>query len=150
MATDGSHDASLATEAAVELSNGTGSELHVVYVVSTMPVLPHPRAGTQTRTEAYLLEKRMHGLRLLEAQAKLVDDLGGSITASHYREGKPESEVVGLSEELDAGLILTGGQKRPWFERIFGAGFSETVRRKADRPVLVVNRRGLKGTTVQS
>jgi nucleotide-binding universal stress UspA family protein len=148
LATDGSQEASLATEAAVELSNGTGSELHVVYVVPTVLERPYPRAGTEERTAAFLEQKRLHGLRLLEVQAKHIGDLGGSVAASHYREGKPETEVVDLGKKLDAGLIMTGGQKRPWFERIFGAGFSETVRRRADRPVLVVSRRGLQGTTV--
>jgi nucleotide-binding universal stress UspA family protein len=32
LATDGSEEAELATRAAIELAEGTGSELHVVYV----------------------------------------------------------------------------------------------------------------------
>jgi nucleotide-binding universal stress UspA family protein len=43
---------------------------------------------------------------------------------------------------------MDGERRRPWFERIFGAGFSEVVLRRADRPVLVVGRRGLRGSTV--
>ena len=37
VATDGSEEAVPALEAAVELANGTGSELQIVHVVSTKP-----------------------------------------------------------------------------------------------------------------
>jgi Universal stress protein family len=49
LATDGSTEASLAEEAAVELSNGTGSELHVVHVLRTTPELPYPRSSAKER-----------------------------------------------------------------------------------------------------
>ena len=73
--------------------------------------------------------------------------LVGSIAASHYREGRPEKEVVRLGKELDAGLIVSGGRRRLWIERIFGAGFSENLSRRADRPVLVVSEPGLRRST---
>jgi nucleotide-binding universal stress UspA family protein len=148
LATDGSREASLAMEAAVELASGTGSELHVVYVVSTVPELPYPHAVAKERSEAILELRRLHGLRLLEVQARRIEEFGGSVAASHYREGKPEKEVILLSRELDVGLIMTGGRRRHWFERIFGPGFSEIVSRRADCPVLVVGRQGLRGSTV--
>lgn len=37
-----------------------------------------------------------------------------------YGEYRPEKEGIRLGEELDAGLIMTGGQRRLWLERIFG------------------------------
>ncbi|MBW3545146.1 MAG: hypothetical protein KY428_06025, partial [Bacteroidetes bacterium] len=57
----------IAEEAAVELANGTGSELHVSYVVSTVPELPYPRATTKKRSEALLDRRRLRGLGLLQA-----------------------------------------------------------------------------------
>jgi hypothetical protein len=72
----------------------------------------------------------------------------GSVAASYYREGKPEKEIVLLGEELDVGLIMTGGQRSPWFLRSFGAGYSEIVSRRANRPDLVVGKRGQRGSTV--
>lgn len=148
VATDGTDEARPAVEAAVDLANGTGSELHVVHVLSTVPELPYPRVGTEERREAILERKRLHALRLIEHQARLVGDLGGDPKATHYREGSPEKEVLKLAGELDAGIIVTGGQKRPWFERIFGAGFSTKVLRRADRPVLVVGGRGSHSSAV--
>ena len=122
--------------------------MHVVYVVNTVPELPYPHAAAKERSEALLEWRRLYALRLLEDQARRIEELGGRVAATHYREGKPEKQVISLAEELDAGLIMTGGQRRPWFERIFGAGFSQTVVRKAARPVLVVGRQGWRGSTV--
>lgn len=108
------------------MASGTDSALHVVHVVSTVPELPYPRASARERSEALLERKRLGGLKLLDDRVRWMEELlVGSIAASHYREGRPEKEVVRLGKELDAGLILSGGRWRPWFERIFGAGFSE-------------------------
>jgi nucleotide-binding universal stress UspA family protein len=148
LATDGSAEAVLAEEGAAALAAGTGSELHVVYVVSTVPELPYPRAAAREQAEAMLERRRLTALRLLDLRVRRVEELGGSVAASHYREGNPEKEVIRLGEELDVGLIMTGGKKRPRFERLFGVGFSERVLRKADRPVLVVGERGRQSSTV--
>ena len=146
VATNGSREAERALKAAVDLATGTGSELEMAYVVSTVTGPPHPSAGVSKT--AHLERKRLLGFRLLEDQTRRVEDLGGNVAASHYREGKPEKEIVELAREIDAGLIITGGNRRPWFARVFGAGFSTTVLRKADRPVLVVGKRETQGSTV--
>ena len=137
--TNGSKEAAIAEEAAVEMANGTGSELHVVHVVSTVPELPHPRPSSKKRSEALLEWRRLRGLGLLDARVRRIEEeLGGMVAASHYREGKPEREAVMIGEELGAGLIVTGGKRRPWYERLFcGSGFSERISRRAGRPVLV-------------
>ena len=137
-----------AVEAAVELANGTGSELQVVFVVSTAPELPYPKFTARERNEAYLEQKRLEGLRLLERQVRRVEDLGGSVAVSHYREGSAEREVIQLGREIDAGLIVTGERRRPWFVRIFGLGLSTRILRRADRPVLVVDKQGPQNSTV--
>ena len=149
LATDGSTEASLAEEAAVELSNGTGSELHVVHVLRTTPELPYPRSFAKKRSETLIEWRKLGGLKLLDDRVRRIEDLGGSVAASHYKEGDPEKEVIRLGEELGAGLIVLGGQRRRWFERIFGAGFSEYVFRRAKRPVLIVGGHGLRGSTVR-
>lgn len=150
LATDGSSEAALAEEAAVELANGTGSELHVVHVVLMVLELPYPpRSPAKRQSEAWLEWSKLRGLKLLDDRVRRIEDLGGSVTASYYREGRPEKEVIRLGEELDVGLVMTGGTRRPWFERIFcGAGFSENVLRRAGCPVLVVSERRLQGSTV--
>ena len=149
LATNGSLEAALAEETAVELANGTGSELHVVNVVHTTPELPYPRNAMRERSEALLELKKLGGLRILDDCVRRLEEAGVGVTESHYREGWPQREVIRLAEEIDAGLVITGGQRRPWFERLFcGAGFSETVLRRAGRPVLVVSERRFQGSTV--
>jgi nucleotide-binding universal stress UspA family protein len=138
LVTDGSREAALAAEAAVQLVNGTGSELHVVHVVSTAQKPPYPRHIAKVRTEALLEAKKLHALTLLDKRVAWIEKIGGKVTGSHYREGKPDEEVIRLSEELDVGLVISGDRKLDWFERAFSRSFSERVLSRANRPVLVV------------
>jgi nucleotide-binding universal stress UspA family protein len=135
---DGSREATLAAEAAVELVNGTGSELHVVHVISTAQEMPYPRRFARERTEAILEAKKLHALTLLDRRVAWIEKIGGKVAGSHYREGKLDEEVIRLSEELDVGLVITGDRKLGWFERAFARSFSERVLSRANRPVLVV------------
>ena len=112
VATDAPDEAYPAVEAAVELANGTTSELQVVFVVSTAPELPYPKLIAKERNEAYLEQKRLGELGLLQHQARRVEEMGGRVAVSHYREGNPEREVVKLGREIGAGLIMTGGRRR--------------------------------------
>lgn len=148
LATNGSKESALAEAAAVELSEGTGSELHVVCVVRTAPEMPYPRMSMRERTEFLLDARKLNGLRVLDGRVNHLKELGGEVAASHYREGEPLKEIPHLAEELGAGLIVTGGQKRPWFERAFGAGFSELLYRRSKSPVLVVNEQTSRHSTV--
>ena len=138
LVTDGSKEATRAAEAAVELTNGTGSELHVVHVVSTAPGMPYPHPLAKERSEALLEAKKLHGLTLLDRRVGWIENIGGKVVGSYYREGKPDEEVVRLSDELDVGLVIVGGRKLNWFERTFAGNLSEGVLRRASRPVLVV------------
>ncbi len=148
----------MALRAAVELADGTGSELHLVHVV---PIEPEPpsayswanhswakdRSGAQL--ESKLESKRLRALELLDGQARRVEEeLGRSVTATHYREGRPEKEVVRLGDEIDAGLIVARSRRHPWFERIFGMVFPAGVFWRTDRPVLILGERGRRGSTV--
>jgi nucleotide-binding universal stress UspA family protein len=138
LVTDGSREATLAAEAAVELANGTGSELHVMHVVSTVPEMPYPRRFAKERTEALLEAKKLHALTWLDKRVAWIEKIGGKVAGSHYREGKPDEEVVRLGEELDVGLVLMGDRNLTWFERTFVKSFSQRVLSRANRPVLVV------------
>jgi nucleotide-binding universal stress UspA family protein len=135
---DGSREATLAAEAAVELVKGTGSELHVVHVISTAQEMPYPRRFAKERTEAFLEAKKLHALTLLDRRVAWIEKIGGKVAGSHYREGKPDEEVIRLSEELDVGLVITGDRRLGWFERALARSFSERVLSRANRPVLVV------------
>ena len=154
MVADGSDGASLAVRAAVELAEGTGSELHLVHVVPIVPERPRPyswanHSWAKERSEAQLEWRKLGGLKLLDDQVRRVEEeLGGTLTRTYYREGRPEKEVIRLGDEIDAGLIVTKSQGRPWLERIFGAGFSKEGFWRAARPVLIVGELGWRGSTL--
>jgi nucleotide-binding universal stress UspA family protein len=131
------------------LANGTSSELHVVHVVSSVPELPYTHYWEKEKSEALLEWKKLKGLGFLDNLVWCVEEeLGGNVAGSHYRYGTPDKEVVRLGEEIDAGLIIVGGRRIKWLERIFLAGFSEKVSRRAKCPVLVVGEQGSHGSPV--
>jgi nucleotide-binding universal stress UspA family protein len=148
LAVDGSRESLVAAEAAVELTNGTGSELHVVRVISTVVELPYTRSYAKELSDALMEQKKLAGLMLLDERVGWIEKFGGSVAASYYREGKPEDEVVRLAEEIDAGLVVVGDRVRGWIARILGESFSENVLRRANRPVLVVSEREVRDPTV--
>ena len=138
LVTDGSREATFAAEAAVGLATAAGSELHLVHVVSTLQEPPYPRRFAKERTEALLEAKKLRALTLLDERVARIEEIGGKVAGSHYREGKPAEEVVRLSEELDVGLVISGDRKLGRFGRALARSFSERVLSGANRPVLVV------------
>jgi nucleotide-binding universal stress UspA family protein len=145
---DGSRESLSAAEAAVELTNGTGSELHVVRVVSTVVELPYTCSYAKELSDVLMEQKKLAGLMLLDERVGWIEKFGGSLAASYYKEGKPEDEVVRLAEEIDAGLVVIRDRVRGWLARILGESFSENVLRRANRPVLVVSGREVRDSTV--
>ncbi len=121
----------------------------MVHVVSTVPEAPYPRSWEKEKREALLEWKKLRGLEFLDGLVRRIEEeLGGNVAGSHYRDGTPDKEVVRLGEEIDAGLIMVGGRRPKWLERIFLAGFPERVLRRAKCPVLVVGERGSRESPV--
>ncbi len=90
LATDGSEDASLATQAAVDLSQRSGSELHIVHVWHNVP---SPYATFRKEGA------RTAGSEVLDEQVSRIEDAGGRISGIHLRKGRTSDEVIGLSWE---------------------------------------------------
>ncbi len=149
VAVDAFRETSSALRAAVELASGAGSELHVVHVVPMVPELPFLHLAARERVENFFEWRRLKGLEVLDDRVRRIgEDLGGSVAASYYREGKPEKELVLLAKEIDAGLIMVGGRRQARFERVFVANLAEKELRRADRPVLVVDDRGSRSLAI--
>lgn len=66
-------------------------------------------------------------------------ELGPSCT-SHFVEGKPGPEIVGLAEKLDADMIVMGSHGYRGFSRLVLGSVTEYVLRHADCPVLAVKK----------
>ena len=105
--TDGTPDSEAATTLAVALASREGAELHVVHVAyapfSTTGTtvgggsLPGQPAGYAEQQARMLLEEGVERIR------KAGGDVSGSL-----RMGQPAQEVVGLSEEMGADLLVIG------------------------------------------
>src|SRR5215208_5054495 len=121
LATDGSKEAELAFASAADLSEKTGSELHVVYV-GHMPLVSYESPGATT----------------LDEQVQRVGKTGSEVAEIHARLGRPDAEIVGLADELGAGLIVLGSRGLGSLRRVLMGSVSDSVVRHAHCPVLIV------------
>ena len=126
LATDGSEEARIASRMAVGIAEGTGSELHLVYVGAT--------GGADPRLYGQM---RRSSQALLDEQADEMCDAGAKIAKRHLRRGRPEQEIVALADELGAGLIAIGGRGLGGMKRALMGSVSDSVVRHAHCPVLV-------------
>ncbi len=132
LATNGSEDAVPATEAAVDLSNKSGSELHLVHVWHDVPG-PYGRKFVKR-------ELRRQGQEVLDEQVQKIEGSGGTVAKAHLRGGRTSNEIVGLSDELGAGLLVVGSRGMHTMRRILMGSHSEEIVHHAHVPVLVVRR----------
>jgi len=141
LATDGSKEAQLAFASAAELSEKTGSELHVVYV-GHMPLVSYESPGATTLDPD--LSGRMHedaeqeARTMLEEQVRRVGQSGDEVAEVHTKVGRPDAEIVRLADELGAGLIVLGSRGLGTLRRALMGSVSDSVVRHAHCPVLVV------------
>ena len=150
LAADGSEDAARATEAAVELSKQTGSELHVVYVGqdADSAALVYPQAadpgGIEQEDPVVLeeLEQQFEQVarRILDAELEKVRAAGGTAAQAHLLIGKADTEIVDLAQKISAGLIVVGSRGLSGIRRALIGSVSDSVIRHAHCPVLVVRK----------
>ena len=135
LATDGSPDAALAAQSAIELSERTGSELHVVHVGEYLPTF-------YAQTEEEPAQLRADAQRLLEEQLERIRAAGGQVAQVHLRLGRPAEQIVNLSEEIGAGVVVVGSRGLSALRRAVLGSVSESVVRHAHCPVFVVRADG--------
>src|ERR671918_177844 len=137
LATDGSEEAELAALRAVELTESTDSELHVVHVgVVPLFLLSDPGTlGYDGKLYDEIEEESGELLRKLSWQVKAA---GGTVAGTHLRMGEVDLEIVGLAKELGADLIVMGCRGHRGIRRAIEGSISDGVIRHAPCPVLVV------------
>ena len=145
LATDGSEEATLAAQTAIDLANKTGSELHVVYA----DMLPYSTAlyeGYQAGVDAgaYLQDESEEltqiGRGRLDEQVRKIKAAGGSVAQANYRVGRADAEITALAEEIGAGLIVVGSRGLGGIRRALMGSVSDSVVRHAHCPVMVVRK----------
>src|SRR5215216_779809 len=147
LATDGSEEADLATRTAADLADKTGSELHVVHVFGITPWYPaYPESfgigGVELEDpgleEDLQRTSEQRARELLDAEVEKLGSLGVTLAQAHLVEGGVAQEIVGLAEEIGAGLIAVGSRGRGRIRRALMGSVSDSVVRHAHCPVMVV------------
>ena len=144
LASDGSREAELAARTAADLGKSTDSELHVVYVFGIAPVgTPVYLEATDLQGEALEEEaeeriSEQQAREVLEVEVEKVRSAGGTVVEAHVMEGRIAPEIVGLAEEIGAGLIVMGSRGLGGIRRALMGSVSDSVVRHAHCPVMVV------------
>jgi nucleotide-binding universal stress UspA family protein len=146
LAIDGSEEASRAAEAAVELCEKTGSELHVVHVGEDfyLTAVTDLDMVAQTWVAQDYAEREANfeqiAREVLDAEVEKVEAAGGTVAQAHLRVGRADAEIVDLAEEIKAGLVVLGSRGLGGVKRALMGSVSYSVVRHAHCPVLVVRR----------
>src|SRR5215208_6918736 len=96
-----------------DMAKSTNSELHVAYVFPTAVQRPFPNPITSRPREMLeheLEEAMQQAQHFLDQQVERVKEEGVSVAEAHLIRGEPDKEVVHLSEEIGAGLIIMGSR----------------------------------------
>ena len=76
---------------------------------------------------------------VLDRQVGKIEDAGGLVARTHLRmNNRPDEAIVGLSEDIGAGLIVVGSRGRGGLRRALVGSVSDSVAWRATCPVLVV------------
>lgn len=147
LATDGGADSVRTGQVTVALAAKHGAELHVVHVGQSMTSAPSGATvtGVSLPGEPEDYAERQ-ARKLLEGQVEQVRAVGGTVTDFHLRMGQPAAEVITLSAELGADLLVVGsGGLRPVRRAVAATTrraalgrVSDTIVRSAPCPGLVV------------
>jgi nucleotide-binding universal stress UspA family protein len=137
LAIDGSEEAELAAQKAVDLADKIDSELYVVHVAQLPNFL---MGGRDTMGYDGMLYERIEreSRELLRKLTWRVKVSGGTVAGAYLRMGAVDLEIVGLAKELGADLIVIGCRGRHGIRRIIEGSVSDAVIRHAPCPVLVV------------
>ncbi len=138
LAVDGSRQARVATEAAVEISASTGSGLHVVVVMPTAEHLYGPHVYSEEIKQSVREHAEDDVRAFLDEQVGWIEAHGGEVEDTHIAVGRPDAEIVKLAEELRAGLTVVGSRGLGGVRRALMGSVSDSVVRHAHGPVLVV------------
>ena len=133
LGTDGTESSSAAARTAVALCAKTGAELHVVHVWR----LPSGATGTSVSAGSLPTASPEEALRsgqaLLDGQVEEIRELGGEVGGTYLRMGQPPYEVVGLSDEIHADMLVIGrGRPRAMRRAVSGATGRPALGRAAD------------------
>ncbi len=135
LASDSSEDANAAARATADISERTGSELHVVHAWQEPTPPAYSRYPLPPNDPSWYEREASD---LLTAQVKWIEADGGTVAGAHLRKGQAVEEILDVAEELDVGLIVVGRRGLGLLKSIVMGSVSDALVHYATRPVLVV------------
>lgn len=130
LATDGSEDAARPNEVALDIARRSDAELHLVHVWHDVHT-PHKHAFVRR-------ELQQQGREILDEELKRIEEMGGTVSRAHLREGRTIYEVVKVGDELEADLLVVGSRGHGGLRRMLLGSHSDGIVHCTHRPVLVV------------
>jgi nucleotide-binding universal stress UspA family protein len=151
--TDGSSDANRALEHALELAEGFGATLHVVFVMTTETAETADAAGEDTETDDVAVPESSTEHRAREREREkgrgeaalvAIDDAAteyGLDVTTAIRAGDPREELLAYAEAASVDVIVMGthGQDGDERDRQLLGGVTDYVVRRSDAPVMTVS-----------
>ena len=133
LATDGSDDAAMALDHAVELAASTGARLHAVSVVETRTaydnaIIDPDEVRANLRADATDAVER--------AEAAATD--AGVECDTEVLEGPPPERILEAAERIGADAIVVGATGRSGFKRLVLGGTTERLLEASPVPVVVI------------
>jgi nucleotide-binding universal stress UspA family protein len=135
LATDGSGDAAVACDAAVDLARRGGWRLHVVH--AWQAPIPFPYLGYLTAPD-YPREYRERGDSVVTEGRRRIEEHGGNVGSAQLVEGRPAEAILQVADSVGAGLVIVGSRGLGRLQRLALGTVSEEVLHHSRRPVLVV------------
>lgn len=133
VAIDGTRTSEPAVRAAAELSEKTGSEIHLVYVGEEITETRTPRSRGSDE------EVGEKGRQLLDEAIGGIESAGGSVGKSSVVPGSdPADEIVKFTRDDGVGMVVVGNRGLGPLQYAVRGSVSNTVVREAFCPVLVV------------
>ncbi len=136
--TDGSDDALLAAQVAIDLARRTGAALHLAHVWHFVTYAGDPYFYTTALPDDYLTMYEETGRAILDREVERITAAGGTVAETHLLEGRSADVLVDLARTLGADLIVVGSRGMGRLGRLVLGSVSDGIAHHAPCPVLVV------------
>lgn len=138
LAIDDSKFSEAAAETVIEQARPHGTEVRILHVVESPPLLvARELGGYEPALENALQSQKEHAETLVAKAAELLRARGLNVTAA-LEMGDAESKILDVAEEWHADLIVLGSHGRKGLNRFLMGGVSDAVARHACCSVEIV------------
>jgi nucleotide-binding universal stress UspA family protein len=146
---DGSDMADKALNHAIYLSKISGAEIVIIHVVehmhnvdsSAVLVTSKEQGGEKDRQKGFEITVEGEVKHMIEQKMRLCQQAGVKSQVSYkVQTGKPVDEIVKLSEDLKADLIVMASSRTPSLTRRLLGSITRKVIDSVEKPVLVVHK----------